>query len=62
MIGNSLRSDIIPVLKLGAWAIYLKDHMSWSHEDDPLEDKYRERFLEADHISEILEILSTFAA
>jgi len=34
MIGNSLRSDIAPVLALGAWAIHVPYHTTWAHEND----------------------------
>ncbi|KIQ96406.1 Hydrolase, haloacid delahogenase-like family [Lysobacter sp. A03] len=32
MIGNSLRSDIIPVLELGGWGIHVPYHSTWVHE------------------------------
>ena len=32
MIGNSLRSDILPVLELGAHAIYVPHELTWVHE------------------------------
>jgi putative hydrolase of the HAD superfamily len=32
MIGNSLRSDIEPVLQLGGWGIYMPYHITWAHE------------------------------
>lgn len=32
MIGNSLRSDILPVLKLGGQAIFVPYHSTWAHE------------------------------
>jgi putative hydrolase of the HAD superfamily len=32
MVGNSLRSDIWPVLRLGASAIYIPYHETWVHE------------------------------
>lgn len=32
MIGNSLRSDIAPLLQLGAWAVHMPYHSTWSHE------------------------------
>jgi putative hydrolase of the HAD superfamily len=54
MIGNSLRSDIIPVLKLGAWAIYLSDHLTWSHEDNPLAVIAQDSYLEVKEISGVL--------
>ncbi len=34
MIGNSLRSDIAPVLELGAWAIHMPYHTTWAHESE----------------------------
>ncbi|MDB5202773.1 MAG: family hydrolase [Ferruginibacter sp.] len=32
MIGNSLKSDIIPVLALGGHALHIPYHITWSHE------------------------------
>ena len=32
MVGNSLRSDILPVLELGGLAVYIPYHATWSHE------------------------------
>ena len=32
MIGNSLRSDIAPVLALGGWGIHVPYHTTWAHE------------------------------
>ena len=32
MIGNSLKSDIIPVLAIGTDAIHIPYHMTWEHE------------------------------
>ena len=54
MVGNSLRSDVIPVLELGAWAIYLSDHLTWSHEDDPLAEISQDRYQEVKEISQVL--------
>jgi len=54
MIGNSLRSDILPVLELGSWAIHLADHPTWSHEDDPAEHLDHDRYLEVEGISQVL--------
>jgi putative hydrolase of the HAD superfamily len=58
MIGNSMRSDIIPVLKLGGWAIHLKGHPSWSHEKDFLDDDYQDRFQEVVGISRVQDALN----
>jgi putative hydrolase of the HAD superfamily len=32
MVGNSLRSDIEPVLRLGGWAVHMPYHVTWAHE------------------------------
>ena len=32
MVGNSLRSDILPVLALGARAVYIPYRLTWTHE------------------------------
>ena len=32
MVGNSLRSDIEPVLRLGGWGVHLPYHVTWAHE------------------------------
>ncbi|MEI2431493.1 HAD family hydrolase [Lysobacter yananisis] len=34
MIGNSLRSDIAPVLDLGGWGIHMPYHTTWAHETE----------------------------
>jgi putative hydrolase of the HAD superfamily len=38
MVGNSLKSDILPVLKIGGYAVYIPAEMNWALdvvEDDP---------------------------
>lgn len=57
MIGNSLRSDILPVLELGAWALHLADHPTWSHEDDPLAEGTPVRYLEAENLLGVRKVL-----
>lgn len=32
MVGNSLRSDIAPVLVLGGWGVHVPYHTTWAHE------------------------------
>ena len=33
MIGNSLKSDILPLVKIGASAIHVPFHTTWAHEE-----------------------------
>lgn len=53
MLGNSLKSDIIPVLELGAYAGHIPYHTTWLHErhDHHLQHK---NFVELKSISHIL--------
>ena len=32
MVGNSVRSDIAPVLELGGWGVHVPYHVTWAHE------------------------------
>ena len=34
MIGNSLRSDIAPVLALGGWGVHMPYRVTWAHENE----------------------------
>ena len=56
MIGNSLKSDVIPVINIGGWGIHVPYHTTWAHE--VVEGNYEhERFQRVDIISNIKEIL-----
>lgn len=33
MVGNSLRSDILPVVEMGARAVHIPYHVTWQHEE-----------------------------
>ena len=52
MVGNSMRSDILPALEAGAWGAYIPYHITWAHEvaDPPGEHP---RFAELASISEL---------
>jgi putative hydrolase of the HAD superfamily len=43
MVGNSLRSDIAPVLSLGGWGVHMPYHTTWSHENEASIDAGSER-------------------
>ena len=34
MVGNSLRSDIVPVLALGGWGVHMPYRVTWAHEQE----------------------------
>lgn len=53
MVGNSLKSDVLPVLELGCYGVHVPFHTTWEHEQvdvivtDP-------KFRQAEHANEIL--------
>jgi putative hydrolase of the HAD superfamily len=55
MIGNSLRSDILPVIELGGYAIHIPYHTTWLHEKIEKTDLPPERFMELPSIADIAE-------
>lgn len=57
MIGNSLKSDILPVINLGGAAAYIPYHTTWEYEKmDPNEIK-SDRFFELKDIRDVLGLL-----
>jgi putative hydrolase of the HAD superfamily len=57
MIGNSLKSDILPVLDIGGKAIYIPYHSTWSHEYLDGEVIARYHFIEVEQIRQIPEVI-----
>ena len=55
MVGNSFRSDIVPALNAGAWAIHIPYHVMWALEQS--EEYPHDRLIKIAHFSEILEHL-----
>ncbi|MBE9583012.1 HAD family hydrolase [Mucilaginibacter sp. JRF] len=56
MIGNSLKSDIMPILNIGGSAIHVPYHITWAHEQ--IEDTIdSDRFESIASIREILEMV-----
>lgn len=65
MVGNSLRSDIAPVVALGGWGVYMPYHVTWAHEQDTdfAEEHERvRRVADASGIPEALRALQAVAA
>jgi putative hydrolase of the HAD superfamily len=56
MIGNSVKSDILPVINIGAKAIHVPYHTTWQHENDH-DDADTGRFVTVSNLAEILNIL-----
>ena len=60
MIGNSLKSDILPVLELGGYGIHVPFHTTWVHEQVDHEVKH-ERFFTAEHLEEATARIQSFS-
>ena len=56
MVGNSLKSDIIPVLKLGAKAVWIPYDLTWQYERVP-KAKMPQGFIKLNKIEELLKLL-----
>ncbi len=57
MVGNSLKSDILPVLAIGGQAVFIKYPTTWAHEAVDETEVRRAGYFEIDHIGEIFELL-----
>ncbi len=56
MVGNSLKSDVLPIVNIGAKAIHVPFHTTWAHEMVKEEDASG-NYKTAEHIKEILKWL-----
>jgi len=56
MIGNSLKSDVLPVLAIGGYAVHVPYHATWEHEKISHKVEHP-NFRTLEKISDVLEIL-----
>lgn len=61
MVGNSLKSDILPVLDLGACAVYVPYRITWQHEraEPPSDPRVAERFFQVETLNELPALLES---
>jgi putative hydrolase of the HAD superfamily len=59
MVGNSLRSDVVPVLELGARAVHIPYHVTWHHEQVPEESLPRSGWYRLEKIAELSPLLDS---
>ncbi len=61
MVGNSLRSDILPALAAGAFAVYVPHDLTWSYEhaDEPTAEP---RYIRIEHLGLLKTALADFDA
>jgi putative hydrolase of the HAD superfamily len=56
MIGNSLKSDVLPILNMGGYGIHIPYHTTWEYEKIDFEIEH-ENFLALTNIKEVLNVL-----
>lgn len=57
MVGDSLRSDIDPVLALGGWAVHIPNHTAWAHEHATIQKDNTPRLFELEHLGQLPDLL-----
>lgn len=53
MVGNSMRSDILPVLELGGQAVFIPYEITWAHESAPGLSDGRDGYHELERIDQL---------
>lgn len=63
MVGNSLRSDIEPVVRLGGWGVHMPYHVTWAHElENGLEPAHEARVLRIERSGQIPDAIARIDA
>lgn len=58
MVGNSLRSDILPVLKIGGFAVHIPNDQTWFHENADQEEFGDLEYTELERLGQLPEYLA----
>ena len=58
MVGNSLRSDILPILQLGGTAVHIPAESTWEHEMVPDFDKSQAGFFEIAKMDQLPDLIA----
>ncbi len=61
MVGNSLRSDVLPVLELGARAVHIPADTTWVHEMVPEFDSSHPNYYKIDSMAELPALITKLA-
>ena len=56
MVGNSLRSDVLPVLALGARAVHIPYRLTWAHERVSPEELAGANYVELEHLGQLVDV------
>ncbi|MBN1877762.1 MAG: HAD family hydrolase [Anaerolineae bacterium] len=59
MVGNSLKSDVLPVVAVGGRAVYVPYHTTWEHERVSPDAVQQSRYFELAHIGLLPDLIET---
>lgn len=59
MVGNSLRSDVLPVVKIGGFGVYIPHRFTWAHEVVADTKAHEDGYVQIESIKELPAILET---
>jgi putative hydrolase of the HAD superfamily len=62
MVGNSIRSDIAPVLEIGGKAVYVPYAETWSHENEGLDALAPGSYYEVEHLGQLPALVAVLDA
>ncbi len=62
MVGNSLKSDILPVLALGSQAIYIPHQLTWVHETIVSPQVKSQDYFQLEHLGQLPAFIERFSA
>ena len=57
MIGNSLKSDVLPLIQIGSSAIHVPFHTTWAHEEVSIKESEDSNYKTVQNLVDILEFL-----
>ena len=57
MIGNSLKSDVLPVVEIGGQAVYIPNSTTWVHEMVSEEESRKNSYHELEHLGQLPRLL-----
>ena len=58
MVGNSLRSDVLPVVAIGGQAVHVPYHLTWQHEVADNFQIDKNGYYELEHLGQLPRILA----
>jgi putative hydrolase of the HAD superfamily len=58
MVGNSLRSDIQPVLEIGSAAVFIPYELTWFHENEISSENIQRDYYEIENLSQLPDLVS----